>query len=69
MKKYAIKLTKNNQEKILATYANAEDAFLYGGKVSNELPKNAGTVSCIYADFDDEDNRIDKKYELYKTWI
>lgn len=40
MKKYAIKLTKNNQKKILATYANAEDAFFYGGKVSNELPKS-----------------------------
>ena len=39
MKKYAIKLTKNNQEKILATYANAEDAFSMAEKLAMSFRK------------------------------
>lgn len=69
MRKFAIKITKGNNVKIISTHKTKDEAISAGEKVNVESKKNDGTVSCICADFDEDDNMIGNKYWLYKSWI
>lgn len=69
MRKFAIKITKGDDIKIVGTYFTKEEALKNGKLIYNQLPAASGTVSCILADFDDDGNMIGNKYQLYETWI
>lgn len=69
MMKYAIKLTKGNNEKILAIYDRKEEAFSEGGRFSTELSIDAEIISCIYADFDEKNRIVGGKYQLLNGWF
>lgn len=69
MRKFAIKLTKGNDAKIVSTHDTKEVALEKGNLVHDQLSSSAGTVSCISADFDVDGNMIGDKYEMYETWI
>lgn len=69
MQKYGIKITKGNDYRIVGVYQTVEEALENGDKVYNRLPGNSGTVSCILADFDENNNMVNSKYKLIKAWI
>lgn len=66
--KYAITLTKGNDEKILYLSDSKEDAIAYGDKKYNELMKNDGILCCIKAEFDENNNRIGNRCLLFHSW-
>lgn len=69
MRKFAIKITKGNDIEIVSTHETKEEAFTNGDTVYKQLSAASGTVSCILADFDDNNNMVGNKYQLYKTWV
>lgn len=69
MRKFAIKITKGNDIEIISTHATKEEAFQNGDIIYGQSSVTSGTVSCILADFDENNNMIGNKYQLYRTWI
>lgn len=69
MRKFAIKITKGDDIKIIGTYSTKEEALKNGELIYNQLPATSVTVSCISADFDVDGNMVGNKYKLYETWI
>lgn len=68
MRKFAITITKTSR-KVVKTFEKQEDAMKYGNEVAGKTTSAEGTVSCISADFDEEDNMIGNQYRLFHTWI
>lgn len=69
MIKYAISITKENNKKILAICDTKEQAMEKGEEYKKQFSKDSGILSCISADFDENNNRTDKKYKLIHSWI
>ena len=68
MNKFAITITKSSR-KVVKTFERQEDAIKFGEEVAARTSGAEGTVSCISADFDENDKMLDNKYKLYHTWI
>jgi hypothetical protein len=64
---YAITLTKKNKRNILRIFDEKEKAIEYGKKLY-ESTALLGTLTCIEADFDEEENIVGGKYRLLHTW-
>lgn len=68
MNKFAITITKSSR-RVVKTFEKQEDAMKFGEEVAARTPGAEGTVSCINADFDENDNMLGNQYKLYHTWI
>ena len=66
--KYAITLTKENTKTVLYVSETKEEAMAFGDKKCNELMRNDGVLSCIRAEFDENNNIIGNRYSLIHTW-
>lgn len=69
MEKFAIILTKDNNQKVISTHATKEDALKAGEIYNGTLTKNAGVVSCVLADVDADNNIASGKMQILKAWI
>lgn len=69
MEKFAIILTKDNNKKVISTHATKEEALAAGDENNKGLTKEAGVVSCIYGEFDDNNNLLNEKIQIYYVWI
>lgn len=69
MKKFAIELTKGDDEKILAIFDTKEEAMAAGEQYRKQYSREQGLVSCILADFDNDGNRVGNAYRLYNSWL
>ena len=67
--KYAITLTKEDTKTVLYVSENKDDAMNYGNEKYKELTHGDGVLSCISADFDDDNNIIGNKYSLLHSWL
>ena len=68
MQKYAIELIKGNKERILETFLEKDEALKAGEKYRRQYSRDDGLISCICADFDENDNITGKSYKLFETW-
>ena len=68
MMKYAITLTKGNDRKVMYMCADKDEALRKGSEIFPTLMVCSGTLSCIQADFDTDNNIIGGKYRLIETW-
>lgn len=66
---FALTLTHRNDRKILRVSNSKDEILAEGDKVFKTLSNNDGTLSCIEADFDKDNNIIDNMYKLFKSWI
>ena len=66
---FALTLTCGNDRKILRVSSSKDEILAEGNKVFKALPNKDGTLSCIEADFDKDNNIINNKYKLFKSWI
>lgn len=69
MKKFAIELTKGDDEIILALFDTKEEAMAAGEQYCKQYSREQGLVSCIFADFDEKGNRVGNSYRLYHSWL
>ena len=69
MKKYAIELTKGDNEIILETFESKEQAMAAGEGYRKKYTREQGLLSCILADFDEENNMIGNNYRLFHSWL
>lgn len=68
MNKFAITITRSSR-RVVKTFEKRDEAMAFGDEFAKRTPSAEGTVSCIGADFDAEDNIIGNQYKLYHTWI
>lgn len=68
MVKYAIKLTKDDDFKILGIYDAKEDAKEHGKAMRKVYSRDDGLISLIEADFDDDGNMIANRYKLLDSF-
>lgn len=69
MKKFAIELTKGDDETILALFDTKEEAMAVGEQYRKQYTREQGLVSCILTDFDEKGNRVGNSYRLYHSWL
>ena len=67
MKKFAIKLTKGDDYKIIEIFENKDAALAAGAEYRKQYSRDAGLLSCIEADIDA--GRIVGSYKLYESFI
>lgn len=68
MKKYAIKLTKNDDQKILEIFENKEIAMKSGLEYRKRYSREDGLLSLVEATFDENGNMIGG-YRLHETFM
>ncbi len=69
MQKFAVCIVKGNNQKVVSTHIKKEEALLNGDSVNKQLPKDAGVVSCIFGEFDENNQLIGKKSVIHKVWL
>lgn len=69
MKKFAVCIVKGDDVKIISVHLSKDEALENGEIANKQLLKNAGIVSCISGDFDDNNKLIENKYQIHKAWI
>ena len=68
MMKYAIKLVKDNTSTILETFDTEADAMAAGTKYRAKFTREQGLISCIRAEFNENNNMIGDRYSLVEAW-
>lgn len=68
MRKFALKLTKGDTQKILLVCDSEEAAMQEGVKILDTLRKTDGLLSVIQADFDENNNIVGGGYKLFHAW-
>ncbi len=66
---FALTLTHGNDRKVLSVSVSKDEILNEGNKVFKTLSGGSGTLSCIEAEFDEDNNIIGNKYKLHETWI
>ena len=69
MSKFAITLTKGNDRKVIYMCDDKDEALAKGNEILPTLMRGSGTLSCIQAEFDADNNIIGGKYKLIDSWI
>lgn len=68
MKRFAIKLTKNDDVAILGVRETKEQAMELGMELRKQYPRDAGLLACIEADFDENDQMTGVAYKLHEIF-
>lgn len=68
MKKFAIKLTRNDDVTILAVCDTKTEAIELGTGLRKQYSRDAGLLALIEADFDGNNQMIGNGYKLHKVF-
>lgn len=68
MTKYAIKLTKDDTTTILEIFESKDAAINAGAEYRKQYTREQGLISCISADFDENNNMVGNSYRLLESW-
>lgn len=68
MKKYAIKLTKDDNVTILGVRDTRAEAMELGTELRKQHSRDEGLLACIEADFDENDRMIGGGYRLLELF-
>lgn len=69
MKKFAIDITAGDDSNILGTYDTKEKAMNAGISFRENNPGDESVISCIEADFDENNKIIGNGYRLHKVFF
>lgn len=69
MKKFAIKLTKDDEFKILLVCDDKETAMRAGIEFRNKYPREQGLLACIEADFNENGQMAGNGYRLHELFM
>lgn len=68
MKRFAIKLTKNDDVTILGVRETKEQAIALGLEMRKQHSRDVGLLGLIEADFDENNQMIGVTYKLHETF-
>ncbi len=66
---FAITLVKENSRTVLYICDSKEKAIKKGDELIQTLSRDSGILSCIQADFDDNNNILNGRYKIFKSWL
>lgn len=67
MKRFAIKLTKNDDVTILGVRKTKEQAMELGMELRKQYARDAGLLAVIEADFNEDNQMIGTNYKLHEV--
>lgn len=67
MKRFAIKLTKNDDVTILGVRETKEEAMILGMELRKQYSRDAGLLALIEAEFTDDGKMISPSYKLHEV--
>ena len=67
MKRFAIKLTKNDDVTILGVRETEEEAMALGMELRKKYSRDAGLLALIEAEFTDDGKMISPTYKLHEV--
>lgn len=67
MKKYALKLTRGDDVKILEVFDDKPAAMAAGAEYRKTISPDKGLLSLILAEFDDDGNMVGNAYRLLEV--
>lgn len=67
MKRFAIKLTKNDDVKILGVRETKEQAIALGLELRKQYSRDTGLLAVIEAEFDSDNNMLGNAYRLLEV--
>lgn len=68
MRKFAIKLTKNDDVTILGVRETKEEAMALGMKLRKQYSRDAGLLALIEGEFNNEGEMISPSYKLHEVF-
>lgn len=68
MLKFALILIKDNEQTVINTFENKDEAIENGKSYYENECSGKDTLACILADFDENNQRTDRKCRIYKVW-
>lgn len=68
MKKFAVKITKGDEYKIIETFDSMDAAMVAGSEYREQISRDDGLMSCIEADFDEDNQMIGTSYRLLEVF-
>lgn len=66
---FAITLVKENSRTVLYICDSKEKAIKKGDELIQTLSRDSGILSCIQTDFDDNNNILNGRYKIFKSWL
>lgn len=69
MKKFAIEVTKGDVCTILKTFDDKESAMTAGVEFRKQYTREQGLLSCIEANFNENDQMIGSDFKLCYSWL
>lgn len=69
MKKFAIKITKGDEYRIIETFETKDAAMIAGAEYREQISRDDGLMACIEAEFNDEGNMIGTGYRLLEVFF
>lgn len=67
MRKFAIKITKGDDYKIIETFDSKDAAMVAGTEYREQISRDDGLMACIEADFDENNQMIGSNYRLHEV--
>ena len=68
MKKFALKITKGDDVKILAVFDDKQSAMIAGAEYRKTISRDAGLLALIEADFDENNQMVGSGYKLHEIF-
>lgn len=68
MKRFAVEITKGNDEKLVKVTDNKDEAIDFGKQTFDRLAKGDGIVTCFVGNFDESGNRMDMAESIICVW-
>ena len=69
MKRFAIKITKGDEYRILFVCDDKHTAMKAGLDFRRQYPREEGLLACIEADFDENGNMSGNGYRLHEVFM
>lgn len=69
MTRFAIKLTKGDDYKIIETFCTKDAAMAAGAEYRKKYSRDDGLLSCIEADFDENGNMLGTVYKIHEVFL
>ena len=68
MRKFAVEITKGNTETVIAVRDTLEEARTFGDEYFKTMTKEQGILTLFAGEFDANDQRVDRREEIFHIW-
>lgn len=68
MKKFGIEITKGNEEILVDTFDDKDEAMAFGADYFKTMKREDGVLTCFEGEFDELGNRVGDEERVCHVW-